>query len=449
VAIMLGPERPATNNPVPRRLKILVSAYACEPGKGSEPAVGWNTVLEAAQHHEVWAITRTNNRAAVEAELARVPVPGLHMVYYDLPRRYRWWKRGARGTRPYYYLWQLGVYSVARRLHRVVRFDVTHHVTFASYWVPTLLSWLPAPFLWGPVGGGESAPARMLAGIGWRGIASEVLRGTARWCGERDPLVRMAARRCALALATTDQTARRLRHIGARRVSTLGQLGLSASERSYLESLGSPAGDGPVRFLSLGNLLYWKGFHLGLKAFAAAGLAQAEYWLVGDGPDRPRLQRLVRELEIADKVRFHGRLPRAEALRHLSHCHALVHPSLHDSGGWVCIEAMAAGKPVICLDLGGPGAHVTLEAGFKVPALAPDQVVQKLALAMVKLGNDTRLRERMGQAGKRLVATAYAREGRARLFNEIYQAISAPAEGAVPGQVATVLKTVGLNPRQE
>ena len=110
------------------RLKVLISAYACEPGKGSEPGVGWNVAVEAARRHDVWAITRANNRPVIEAELARNPIPSLHMVYYDLPRWTRWWKRGTRGTRLYYYLWQLALYSVVRRLYRKIRFDVTHHV---------------------------------------------------------------------------------------------------------------------------------------------------------------------------------------------------------------------------------------------------------------------------------------------------------------------------------
>ena len=49
----------------------------------------------------------------------------------------------------------------------------------------------------------------------------------------------------------------------------------------------------------------------------------------------------------------------------------LIHPSLHDSGGWVCLEAMAAGRPVICLDLGGPGLQVTEKTGIKVKASTP------------------------------------------------------------------------------
>ncbi|HLE82176.1 MAG TPA: glycosyltransferase family 1 protein, partial [Dehalococcoidia bacterium] len=45
-----------------KRWKVLISAYACEPGKGSEPNVGWNVAREMARQHDVWVLTRANNR---------------------------------------------------------------------------------------------------------------------------------------------------------------------------------------------------------------------------------------------------------------------------------------------------------------------------------------------------------------------------------------------------
>ena len=51
-------------------LRVLVSAYACEPGRGSEPGVGWHWVREIARFNEVWVITRMNNRKAIETALA-------------------------------------------------------------------------------------------------------------------------------------------------------------------------------------------------------------------------------------------------------------------------------------------------------------------------------------------------------------------------------------------
>lgn len=141
-------------------MKILMSAYSCEPGRGSEPGVGWNVVREVAKHHEVWVLTRPDeSKAVIEAELARNPVPNLHFVYFTLP----FWKDSLRlgqsgAMQIHYYLWQIQAYFVAQRLHREIGFDVVHHVTFVKYSTPCFLSLLPVPLVWGPVGGGESAP---------------------------------------------------------------------------------------------------------------------------------------------------------------------------------------------------------------------------------------------------------------------------------------------------
>ncbi len=96
--------------------------------------------------HEVWVVTRANNRAAIEGELTAT-VPGLHIVYHDLPRWARWWKRGHRGIHLYYLLWQFTALRVARRLHQEVGFDIGHQVTFVSFRYPSFLAWLGIPFV--------------------------------------------------------------------------------------------------------------------------------------------------------------------------------------------------------------------------------------------------------------------------------------------------------------
>ena len=140
-----------------------MSAYACEPNKGSEPADGWNWALQMSRWHDVWVLTRANNRRAIE----HVPPAGgpgqLHWAYFDLPPWARFWKRGARGIQAYYFLWQLAAWRVGARLHREIGFDLFHHVTFGKYWVPSYLSFLPVKSILGPLGGGESTP-RALAG---------------------------------------------------------------------------------------------------------------------------------------------------------------------------------------------------------------------------------------------------------------------------------------------
>lgn len=388
-------------------MKLLLSAYACEPGRGSEPGVGWNTAVHLAQRHEVWVLTRANNRAVIEAELAQHPLPNLHVVYHDLPPWARFWKRGPRGVEAYYYLWQLSAIPRVRKLHREIGFDLLHHITFVKYWTPSALAFVKGPpFIWGPVGGGESAPLAFWFTLGLRGFLYEGVRTLARALAEHDPLVRFTARRAALALATTPETAVRLKSLGAQRVDVLSQVALSDADIRALAELPPPTST-PIRFLSLGRLLAWKGFHLGLQAFARSGLRDAEFWIIGDGPERKRLEALARQLGVANRVRFWGALPRQDALRLLGQVHALVHPSLHDSGGWVCLEAMAAGRPVLCLDLGGPATQVTQETGFKVSAYTPAQAVADLAEAMVRIATDRALRLQMGDAAKARVVEAF------------------------------------------
>src|SRR6516165_7239572 len=110
--------------------RILLSAYACEPGKGSEAEVGWMWATELeASGHDVWVLTREANRVALEGAMREQLGPRLHLVYYDLPRWIRRWKRGVRGVHWYNALWQWGAYRVARRLTKVGRFDCVQDVT--------------------------------------------------------------------------------------------------------------------------------------------------------------------------------------------------------------------------------------------------------------------------------------------------------------------------------
>lgn len=386
---------------------------------GSEPGVGWNTVQDLVKHHKVWVITREDNRPTIEGELAKKPIPGLQFVYCDLPLS-GLWKQGLQGVHLHYYLWQITAYFVARKLHRELNFDLVHHITYVRYSSPSFLSLLPIPFIWGPVGGGESAPKAFWQDFSLRGRVYEIVRKLAHRLGERDPFARLTARRSVLVRATTEDTAERLRQMGAKNVQVFSESGLSQQEISHLAEFAMPD-NSTVRFISMARLLHWKGLHLGLRAFAEANLPNAEYWILGEGPERASLQKLAEQLGIAEQVKLWGRLPREETLQKLSQCHVLLHPSLHDSGGWVCLEAMAAGRPVVCLDLGGPSTQVTEDTGFKVPAHTPEQATHDLAEAMTRLAKDSQLRVNMGQAGQKWVRETYSWEIKGQRLAELYE----------------------------
>lgn len=440
------------------RLRVLLSAYACSPGWGSEPTTGWNAAREVAEEHDVWVLTSGLHRHLIEAELRQRPVPSLHFVYFDWPRGPGFDDRTRLEQELQYYTWQIAAYARARALHQRIRFDVAHHVTLGRYWMPSFLPFLPIPFVWGPVGGGESAPRQFWRGLGVKGAIFEAVRECARFVGEHDPCLRLSARRVALALATTPDTHRRMEKLGARRTEVLTNITLTTEELAELGCCEMPPPD-PIRFISIGRLLPWKGFHLGLRAFARMREARAEYWIVGDGPARRTLEALARELNVADRVRFFGLVARPQVRPVLERCHALVHPSLHDSSGNVLIEAMGAGRPVVCLDLGGPGLLVTPDSGMKVPASQPEEAISGLAQAMDRLSASPELLMGMGRAARARANSEFDARTRCRQFSAFYAAIArtspsplsqtasyaAPATGAVAGDGLSHPRDARLN----
>ncbi len=404
-------------------MRVLASAYACEPGSGSEPGVGWNWVLQLSRFHEVWVLTRSNNEPSISRGMAVHPLPNVHWVYFDLPRWLRFWKRGTRGARLYYYLWQLGAYFRALPLHRAIRFEVIHHVTFVNYWMPSFLSLLNAPFVWGPVGGGESAPADFIKELSWRARVYERARNLARRCGHLDPFVRLTARRARRTFCTTEQTLSRVKQLGSHNAAMYSDAGLSTLELQGFQCCPK-ASDSTYRVISMGRLLHWKGFDLGLRAFAAfchETKANATYEIIGDGPEALRLKQLAESLGIRANVKFRGKLKREEALTRLANAAVLLHPSLHDSGGWVCLEAMAAKVPVICLDLGGPAVQVTSETGIKIKASSPRQAADDIATALRDLYLHPEERCRFGNKGAERVRESFHWDVKGTWMNQVYQ----------------------------
>lgn len=341
-------------------MRVLVSAYACEPGAGSEPGAGWAWARAAALGHDVWLLTRANNAPKIDAALAREPGLRLHPVYLDLPRWARWWKRGGRGVHLYYFLWQGLAWRAARRLHRAHAFDVAHHLTFAVDWMPAGVGFVRGlPFVWGPVGGATGTPWVLWRWLGWRGVISEAVRELTTRPMRRlfgDP----TARRAALVVAQNHDVARRFAK--ARRLVVEPHVALDLTRLR-------PAGQARegCRALFVGRLVPWKGLSL---AIATLGEPQAADWqldVFGDGPERRRAERLVVRLGLEHRVHFHGNRSRAEVISTLRRADALLHPSMHDSAPWAVGEATTIGVPVICLDRGGPPVLIDGSSGSVVP----------------------------------------------------------------------------------
>src|SRR5215207_11286275 len=193
-------------------MRILLSAYACEPGKGSEQEVGLQVMLAAAQRHDVWVLTRENSISLLEEYLAQHPLRNrIRLQGIDLHGPVRRFKRtGLAGLHMYYDAWQRLAGVRAAELDRRLDFDVVHHATFATYWTRAGVSQLGKPFVWGPVGGGVSTPTLLLPELGAAGVREEGLREGLRRLALRRTSYRATARAAVVCLAQNANTARRL-----------------------------------------------------------------------------------------------------------------------------------------------------------------------------------------------------------------------------------------------
>lgn len=358
-------------------LRILVFAYACDPEHGSEPGAGWVWSRMLANLGETWVVTRANNRAPIERALASVPErERLHFAYVDLPPWARVWKRGQRGVRLYYLLWQLAALRRARRLGGSRPFDLVWHLTFANAWLGSLAPLVGGPFVYGPVGGGVAMPWRLLRGAGFRATFSELARAVARLMGRYlNPASRLAWRRAEVILVQNGETAQWL----PKRRRSKAVLFHNAVIDDVAESSVSRSRGRRVALFA-GRLVYWKGAELALHA-----LARAPRWdlvIHGDGPEDGKLRRVAAELGIEDRVTFAGNVDREILLERMrTEFDVFLFPSLHDDSPWVVAEAVGAGLPVICIDRGGPPL-LAGAAGIAIECSDRETIIRQLALAL-------------------------------------------------------------------
>jgi glycosyltransferase involved in cell wall biosynthesis len=362
-------------------MKLLISAYACAPNLGSDHAVGWNWATEAYRlGHEIWVFASPVHRHSIRTACRQHPdLSGIHWVFPEV----RLWPL-LQGVEPkcertYNFLWQRRAIGLARELHHQVSFDAIHHLTWAGIRAPTFLGSLGPPLIIGPIGGGETSPRSLRDDLGARGRTLEWIRDVSNATITLNPIVRRGFHDAAVIFVSTSDTQKLFK--GSLRLKTVvfSQLGLTelppATSRQWSK---------PPKFLYAGRLLYWKGVHIALRAFAeliSKGI-DARFTIVGDGPERSRLEREAASRNLGDRVEFIPRIPQPKLFELYRTHHLFLFPSLHDSGGLVVLEALSYGLPVVCLDLGGPKEIVTANSGVVIRTNGSGQSTEQLAISM-------------------------------------------------------------------
>jgi glycosyltransferase involved in cell wall biosynthesis len=372
--------------------KILIAAYACEPGRGSESAVGWNWSLQAARlGHEVHVITRANNRHAIEASRSVPAHYDLCFHYMDYPQGICRLKRalGSYGVIIYYYLWQMLVWRAARKLHRVHHFDLVHHVTFGIDWMPSGLAWLGIPFIWGPVGGStHTVPPGIASHLPHKALFQERTRrliqdGIKRWDFALEATRRRALRILTYTQEAVDGIPPRYRN----KVQPVVHIGVHASDipsaNTTQRRLFRTA---DLKVLSNGRFVHWKGHDLlilGFARFLSDTGSNAQLLISGRGPYEQRLKTLVAQLGVGDHIQILDPLPhRDDVYKSMAECDLYALLTCRDGPPVSILEAMHMGRPVMCLDMGATKELVPEGAGIKLTGKEFNGLVAEIAQSL-------------------------------------------------------------------
>lgn len=403
-------------------MRVLLSAYACSPNSVSESNVGWNFAIQASRYHAVTLLTRANNVAEIVEEIEQLEISNLEVVPVELPYWLRFWKKKSRGAMLYHYMWQLTAYIKARQLHKEKQFDLAHHVTFAVTWQPCWLAFLPIPVVWGPLDGVPSIPMRFIVGVGgYKDLLLENIRGFTVFMGSQFDLANiLAMSRVNRFLVRTQSAMYYLPDKLRSKCTPMLESGTPPNLFKHVDS--SRNSDSLFTVGCVGRLVYRKGFHLAIRAFANALSINPHMRLlvIGNGPEMDTLLSLVAQLNITSQVDFLGALTHAEVLEKMGSFNVFLYPSLRDGGANVLHEAMLERLPIVCLDCGGPAEMVTSDTGIKIPLSSSDMVIGDLAKALVLLSSKPDLCLQMGNAAYMRQLEVYDWNKKGDLLNEIY-----------------------------
>jgi glycosyltransferase involved in cell wall biosynthesis len=373
-----------------------------------------------ARFHDVTVLTQAKNQAAIEKGLRELgnKRPELCFVYHALSPTAQRLRQHYAGFKIHYILWQKSARDIVSRLHQEQPFDLMHHVTFAGYRYPTAIWGHGVRTIWGPVGGIESVPLRLLPWSHPVSFTQELTRNAHNLI-QATPfnVLPQRMRITSLMLATT----REMQQAFAKRgfeAELMPTIGLNTADMPH-QPHQQP--NGPLKLLFAGNIITLKGVDLALAALKQSG-CDASFTLVGDGGYLGAAERLSRKLGLSSRVKFVQRLPHEQLLALYPEYDVFVFPSLHDTGGYAVIEAMSNELPVVCLDCGGPAVAVADGCGIRIPLGSRARVIAGLAAALKRYDQNRQELLEHGRRARRHVLESYDWARKGEQMNRCYEA---------------------------
>jgi len=394
------------------RLRVLVLAPDANPEGTCGPLLSFSQAEALAQFHDVTLVVRSPRESAVRRKqgllhaVEAVHLPRLERIYAWTFRHIFKGQFTSRGLTAFGYPFSVAFeWQAWRQLRARIKadeYDVVLRLLPVPAVLPSAFAFFlrkgPIPFVIGPVSGGLPWPE----GFGYAKTQKEWFAGL-RNIYRYLPFGRSTYRYATAIIAGASQT---YAEFDAYHEKLFFLIENGVNRTLCSNSMRTAERNGKLKLIFVGGLLPIKACDLALRA--AASLLQtdcAEFVVVGDGPERERLEQLTRLLGIDNAVSFCGWVSHDEAQQKLRQADILVFPSVRDNSPAVVFEALAAGAVPIVADFGGPGDTVNSDIGYRVPLVNENDLVSQMEKILTSLAHDRDLLNQLRGRGM-----AYARE---------------------------------------
>ena len=421
------------------RLGVLIVAENASKRQGGESMLALQWFLELLKLDvDVHLLVHARSKRELDQTMSNF-APRIHYVSEVWLQKFLWnlGKDLPAHVRSFTSEWlvhlitQLMQRRAARHLIEQYEIQIVHEPAPVAPRLPSMMYGLGVPVVIGPMNGNMTYPP----GFRSRSFLERAFVPVARSFGYMANYLIPGKRRAEMLLVANERTRSTLPSGCRGKVGILCENGVDLDVWRRPNDVPVRPADG-LRLAFLGRLVSWKGVDIVLEVFAELKkqTPSAELWIIGDGPERPRLQKQAEALGLFDAVTFHGWTAPEECPRLLSQCEVFLYPSLYDCGGAVVLEAMSLGLTVVALNWGGPGDYLGSESGVLVEPVDRRNLITELTKAVRHL-TPSRRRE-LGAAAQREIVDHYTWPAKGRQMVEIYQSVRKSAK-IIPGVVSS------------
>lgn len=391
-----------------RKLKVVVNAYACSPGMGSEPGMAWNWCVHLAKYCELHIITEGEFRENIENALVTLPQrDNMHFYYNPVSEKIRKiaWNQGDWRFYAYYKKWQKKTLAIAKQIITEQKIDVLHQLNMIGFREPGYLWKIKKiPLVWGPIGGLKQFPLAYLRGSNMKMQLFIRLKNRVNVLQIKyDTRVNEAFHRANLLISSIPDSYHAIKKYKKLDSILIPETGTFitrdiSTKRFYNKDF---------HVMWVGKFDFRKQLPLALKSLAATENKHIILNVYGQGNDiqEREAKQLVADLNITDQVIWHGNKSNKTVQKAMSEAQLFFFTSISEDTSTVVLEAISNRLPVLCFNACGFGAVIDDTVGRKIQLAHPEKSIVDFAQHLIMFFDNRPLLEELSLNCKTLQHT--------------------------------------------